>query len=309
MLGFLIALMTEALIFVILVVAINISWGYSRLLNFGLVGFFTAAAYAYAVVVSPAPSAGASYSIGLGLPPLVGILGAILVGGFIALLIGLPTIRLKGHHVGVATFGLATVILTITENEAWATGGVYGIIGVSSPLESIIPSTYYSIFYLFFSLSILLLVIFLVNKMMGYPYGTILTAIGDDELAAKTIGKSPARKKLESFIVSGMVAGLAGALYVGFMKMAHPSMFYHDLTFLAWVAMIIGGSRDNRAVALGGIVVFAILLEGFRIIPISASFPTLTSSLRYIIIGIIFIAVLWWKPDGLFKFKEFKLGV
>ena len=112
----------------ILALGLNLQWGLTGLFNIGIAGFYALGAYASALVCGPLPSAWDSRVFGgFGMPFPVGLLAAAVVCGVVALLIGIPTLRLKADYLGIATIGIAETIRLVLKNESWLTNGVWGL--------------------------------------------------------------------------------------------------------------------------------------------------------------------------------------
>lgn len=297
---FYLTITTLAVIYTFLVLSCNIAWGYSRLLNFGLIAFFAIGAYTSAILTSPPPESSAAHLFAFGLPVPVGMICGTLVAGAAAYLIGLSSIRLKGHYLAIGTFGFAVVTLVLIEQEAWLTGGYYGILNVPKFGKGLTFLSH-TLFYLIFSIVILLIVLYILEKIGRSPFGRVLRGMGDDDLAAQTLGKHTNRFRLTSFMISGMIAGLGGALFVHYVGICISTQFTHMFTFMAWVAMLVGGSGKNKAVVMGSLIIFLGLLGLVRLIPILPSHPTIFASLRSILLGIVLIMIMRFRPQGLFS--------
>lgn len=300
--SFLVSIACVSAILSFLALSINISWGFNRILNFGIVGFFAIGSFTTAVITSPAPYEGAKYTIGLGLPIPLGIICGALVAGAFATILGLIAIRLKGHYLGVGSFAFAEFVLIVSEQEEWLTGGNFGIQTVPRMFGGDVPFISYQLFYLILTIVLLLLTLYALDKVLAWsPFGRVLRGIGDSELGASMLGKSSFRYRTICFAISGMVAGFAGALYAHYFGFSITTQFYAFITWTAWVAMLVGGSGNNRAVLIGSIIVFFGLMQLVRLAPISEANPTLFTSARDFVMGALLIAIMRYRPDGLFK--------
>lgn len=311
LLPFLIGLLTLALIYGLLVLGLNIQYGNAGLLNFGHVAFFAAGAFASAIVTLPPAgsvayaAASAHYSIGLGWPFVAGMVAAGLAGGLLALLIGLTSIRLSSHYLAIGTFAMAEVFRTVLINEAWLTGGQFGITNVPQPGKgTLIPVDGYAYAYLLLIMLVVAVLLWACLRLTASPFGRTLRAIRGDELAARVLGKPTWRYKLQAFVIGGVLAGIAGSLWSHSLGVVHVGQFLPIVTFQIWLAMLMGGVGNHRGVLVGAVLLIAIR-EGTRFLAaipglaqLAAANPSLLPSLRFVLIGLLLIAVVRFFPRG-----------
>lgn len=312
LLPFFAGLLTLALIYGLLALGLNMQYGNAGLLNFGHVAFFAAGAFASAIATLPPAgsaayrAADAHYALGLGLPFVAGVLLAALAGGVLALLIGLSSIRLSSHYLAIGTFAMAEVFRSVLINEAWLTGGQFGITNVPQPGKgSLVPVDMYAYAYLGLVVLVVALLLWACLRLTAAPFGRTLRAIRDDELAVRTLGKMSWRYKLQAFVVGGMLAGVAGSLWSHSLGVVHVGQFVPIVTFQIWLAMLIGGVGNHRGVLLGAIVLVAIR-EGTRFLgavpglaELAAHNPSFLPSLRFVLIGLLLIIVVRFFPRGI----------
>ncbi|MFC7045249.1 branched-chain amino acid ABC transporter permease [Halobacteriaceae archaeon GCM10025711] len=303
--SFLVSIATVALIYGLLAIGLNVHYGYTGLLNFGHVAFFAAGAYTAAILTMPPPTAvegQVGYAIGLGLPMPVGLpvslAAAALAGGLLALLIGLTSVRLDTHYLAVATFALAGIFEDVLVNEDWLTRGVHGLNQVPRAGVSVLGPEAWQVAYLAFTALLTLGVYLVVERLVGSPFGRLLKGIREDERAARMLGKDTDRVKLTSFAVGGAIAGLAGAVYAHYVGSVVTGQFVSLVTFLVWVALLLGGAASNRGAVLGAFVLVA-FREGTRFLPEIEGHPSLVPSLRFVVIGLLLVLVVRFRPAGL----------
>jgi len=302
---FLTSLTTLALIYSLLAIGLNIHFGFTGLLNFGHVAFFAAGAYTAALLTIPPPETfqgTVEYTIGLGLPmpaafPVSLVAGAI-VGGILAFLIGLTSVRLDHHYLAVATFALAGIFENFIRNEGWLTRGVFGLNEVPRPGAAVLGTDLWQVVYLLFTLVLTAGVYVFTDRTMRAPFGRLLKGIREDEDAAQMLGKDTNFIKLKSFVLGGMIAGLAGAVFAHWVGSVVAGQFIDEVTFMVWLAVLLGGAASNRGVILGAFVLIA-FREGTRFLPQIANDPSTIPSLRLAIIGLLMIAVIRYRPQGL----------
>jgi len=288
-----------ALILSIAVLGLNLQWGYTGLFNAGVAGFIAIGAYTMAILTGPSRDAVFG---GFGLPFLVGIIGAMIAAGLAALLIGLVTLRLKGEYLAVATFGIAVTIQLVCLNWEYVTGGTLGLISIPNPSRALAEGPLaQNTLYLALVIVIGGAGFWCLERIVQSPWGRMLNAIREDEEAAASLGKNPARVRLEAFILGCMAMGLSGALYVAFIGYVSPSDFLPIVTFQVWTMLIVGGSANNRGAVLGAILVWAVWTgSGFaisRLVP--TDIQAQGGAMQAVLIGLILVVTLLLRPRGL----------
>ncbi len=303
---FLAAFLTMASIFAIFSLGLNVQWGYTGLFNIGIAGFFAIGAYTSALVTSPLPNevqaAYVKQAIGLNQPFLVGVLAAGVVSGFIAFLIGIPTLRLREDYLAIATIGIAETIRLIFNNERWLANGPQGLVGLRQPLRDLVPPNLYNFVYLAIVLLFLAVVYVAMERGIRSPWGRVLRAIREDEIATEALGKDVFWFRMQSLVVGAVIMGIGGALYAHFVRAIQPSVFDPLFgTFIIWVMLILGGSGNNKGAILGALVVWAIWsgtsYVAQRFVP--SQYSTQAPYIRLMIIGMLLVGILLTRPQGL----------
>lgn len=287
------------LVLCILTMGLNLQWGFTGLFNAGVAGFYAIGGYTHAILTAaPSPQLMGNY----GLPWLVGIIAAMLVTAVAALVVGLITIRLRGDYLAIATFGIGIMIQLVSLNlESW-TGGSQGITRIPKPLSTWFEgSLAYNLFYLVFMVVVVALVYWALERILSSPWGRVLRAIREDEMAASSLGKSPLSYRLQSFVLGSTLMGLAGALYVTFIGFVSPFDFLPILTFQVWAMLIVGGSGNNRGAMLGALVVWSIwAASGVAVSKwVPPSHAAQGAAIQVILIGLTLVLMLLFKPRGL----------
>ena len=298
-LSYLMFFLILSLIFGIVVLGLNLQWGFTGLFNAGVAGFVAIGAYTMAILTGPARDAVFG---GFELPFLVGLLGAMIASAIGAVIVGLATLRLRHEYLAVATFGIAVSIQLVCLNWEYLTGGTLGLIGIPNPTKAWAEGPFaQNAIFLGIVLIAVALVFWALERIVKSPWGRTLKAIREDEVAAASLGKSPERVRLEAFILGCMVMGLAGALYVAFIGYVSPWDFLPILTFQIWTMLIVGGSGNNRGALLGAIVVWGVwTTSGFvisRVVP--AEIQAQGGAMQAVLIGLILVVTLLVRPRGL----------
>jgi branched-chain amino acid transport system permease protein len=269
---------------VVLAVSLNLVNGYTGQFSLGHAGFMAVGAYLSAAVsVFLAPrlfgdltDAGALAQAGV-------FLLALLVGGLSAaaagLLVGVPSLRLRGDYLALVTLGFGEII-RVTFQNIEVLGGALGL--------NAIPG-YTSIFWV---LAWVALTIFVVTCLVHSTYGRGFLATHDDEIAAAAIGLNPTRYKIVAFVIGAFFAGLAGGLYGHFKLTITPTGFDFTKSIEIVVMVILGGMGNAVGVILAA-VLLTLLPELLR--PIA--------EYRMILYSLLLVLLMIWRPQGLFTFK------
>lgn len=290
---------TMAGILAIAVLGLNLQWGYTGLFNGGVVAFFGAGAYGTMILgARPDPA----LMGGFGLPWPLAFAGGILLAGLVAWVVGLLTLRLRHDYLAIATFGVGVALETVARNAQWLTGGARGMRGFPRPLEAWVADTFtYGLVFLALVLVVLITVYVGLERLVRAPYGRLLRAIREDEDAARSLGKNPARLRLQAFVIGSMIMGASGALYVSYSAFVSPQDMAPILTFQIWAMLIVGGAGNNRGAVLGAFLIWAVwTLSGFALARYApTNWQLFTGSIQYILIGSVIVGMLLWRPQGL----------
>ena len=294
--------LTTAAIFAIVALALNVQWGYTGTINFGVVAFFGIGAYFSALLTLDPPGQFESYVGGLELPIPVGWLGGMIAGGVLALLVGLPTLRLRDDFLAIATIGIATILRSIANTQEGLVNRARGLNGIPRPLEgaSRDMSIDYDLVLLVMTGLALLIVFLVVRGATASPWGRILRAIRENEATAQSVGKMTTSYRIQSFMLGGALMGLAGAIWAHRIGTIAPDSFDNLTTFLVWTMVMVGGSGNNRGVMLGALVVGFVW---FGLPLIQEELPdflgTRVFMLRRIAIGLLIVGFILARPQGL----------
>jgi branched-chain amino acid transport system permease protein len=303
--AYLVSLAIMAGIFAVFALGLNIQWGYTGLFNIGIAGFFCIGAYTSAMITTPMPTGVYAQYVhqifGLNLPFIFGLLGAALVCGFIAYLIGYPTLQLREDCLAIATIGIAETFRLIFNNEHWLANGPRGLMGLPQPLQGIVDPRHYNYIYLVVVLAIMVVIYLSIERVIRSPWGRVLRAIREDEVASAMSGKDIFRFKLQSLIFGSMIMGVGGALYAHYTKAISPDVFTPLYgTFIIWVMLMAGGSGNNKGAVLGAFVIWGIWIgTKFLTDLLPYTLKARAPYIRFLIIGILLEIILIYRPRGL----------
>lgn len=308
---------TVIVIYAIICIGLNVQLGYAGITNFGVAGFFLLGAYVAAIfVVPPASNEFVAYVGGFGpaldifpalrtdqwLPFLLGILAAMGACALLATLLSLLTPRLREDYLAIATIGVAELLRSVAIVEDHLVNGDRGLVGIRGPFEAFFSLEGYPIALLTLLVAVLVLVYWAAERAVRSPWGRVLRALREDEIATAAVGKNAFAFKMQSFILGAALTGVGGALYAFYRRGLTPQDFEPlQGTFIFWVMLIVGGIGSNRGAILGAYVVWGLWLATLQLA--AFSLPDEISSripyLRYVLLGVFFIAMLLIRPQGL----------
>lgn len=292
-------------IYAIFTLGLQLNIGFTGIYNFGQVGFMAVGAYAMAILVVKV-----GWSFWVSLPAAT----AVSVG--FALLLGLPTLRLRSHYFAIATIAFAEIVRYVAQNASDLTGGSQGILGFEITWQTVATSVQtdlalgpsYSLVPLLVVCWATLAVLFVVLVFLGRsPWGRLLRAVREDEDAVRALGKNAFVYKLQSLAVAAVLGALSGYLLALYLSYLSPDAFLPTITFICYAMLIVGGLGSVPGVILGAVIV-ELVLESTRYPDLPLSDQRI-ASLRYILIGLILILVVALRPQGILgRRQEMVLG-
>lgn len=290
------SILTEALIYVVLVVGLSIFVGNSGIVSFGHVTFALIGAYVSAwqtccgplrlTFMPDLPQWLATAQV----PTLLAAVIAALVAALVALILGTALMRLAGTAASIALMSVLFVVKTVFENwEGW-TAGQSAIVGLP---------TYVTVWV---ALTAATAAILIATVYRLSSFGLRLRAVREDEAAARASGVNAWLQKLIAFTLSAFVAALGGVLYGHFLGTISVSMFWLDMTFLTLAMLVVGGLRSLTGAVVGTLFVVA-LREGIQIfergLSVGDTLLKVPEGSRAIVLAVILLAVLIFRPQGL----------
>ena len=285
--------------FAIIVLGLNLQWGYTGLFNVGVAGFVAVGAYTSALLTTPEVAGRAG---GWGWPVALGWLGAMITSGLAGLLVGTAALRLRHDYLAITTFGIAVTIQLIALNAQWLTGGPFGVQFIPRPLQAWLGTGLgWTLGYLTLVLALLAVVYVGLERLVKSPWGRVLRSIREDEVAAASLGKNAFRFRLESFVIGSMLMGLGGAVYAHFVGYIAPEDFLPILTFQLWAMLIVGGSGNNRGALLGAYLVWGFWAISGNVLRglVPQAEQARAAALQVVLIGVLIALMLVLRPRGL----------
>ncbi|CAG6357611.1 branched-chain amino acid ABC transporter permease [Streptococcus pneumoniae] len=261
---------------IILAVGLNLIVGFSGQFSLGHAGFMAIGAYAAAIIGSKSPTYGAFF-------------GAMLVGallsGAVALLVGIPTLRLKGDYLAVATLGVSEIIRIFIINGGSLTNGAAGILGIPN-------FTTWQMVYFFVVITTIATLNFLRS-----PIGRSTLSVREDEIAAESVGVNTTKIKIIAFVFGAITASIAGSLQAGFIGSVVPK----DYTFINSINVLI-------IVVFGGLGYITGAIVSAIVLGILNMLLQDVASVRMIIYALALVLVMIFRPGGLLGTWELSLS-
>jgi len=269
-------------IYSMLSLSLNMIVGLTGMFNLGHIAFFGIGAYCSALLALQ------------GLPFMLCLFLGALLAGVIGYFIGIPTLKLKGDYLAIATLGLGEFIRSVFNNWMGLTRGPMGLPGIPKPniFSLHIKSTES---YLILVLIIFFLTFLIIEKLFRSPYGRVLKGIREDEFAAEALGKDVFRFKLHALFLGCFFAGMAGSLYAHYISFIDPSSFTIQQTIFILIMVVLGGMGNNIGAILGAAIVISIP-ELLRLLNLPGP---VTGALKQMTFSILLILLILFRPGGI----------
>ena len=303
----------QAIVFALAAIGLNIHFGYTGLLNFGQAGFMAIAAFGLAVSV-----------VTWDLPFALGIVIALAGTVLLALVLGVPTLRLRADYLAIVTIAAAEILrLIFGAVEFKGTfGGSNGLTGYSSTYRDFNPYnkgidrgvgsfSRGDLWNITVGWTLVALSCVLVWALMRSPWGRVLRSIREDEDAVRSLGKNVFAYKMQSLVLGGLFGGLAGIYHILKQGSAVPTDFNTTFTFYAYAALLIGGAARVLGPVVGSII-FWFLIAGLGsffgqatagsdpLIPDFIMTNTQSSLIRFVMLGLGLMLLMIFRPQGIF---------
>ena len=309
-------LMTFAGIYGLAAIGINVHFGWTGLLNFGHAAFMGIGAYT-TVLLIPHTLGREGDVITTGLPLSLAIICGLLASALLGLLLGLPTLRLRGDYLAIVTIAAAEIFRLLVRDFEDLTGGVYGIILFSDALQDHRPEiiTEFSrtngippaqVWVGLLTLLSILIVLTILSRLKRSPWGRALRAVREDEDAVRALGKNAVWLKLQSFMLGAAIGGLSGIFLVFNYGTVQASTFVPVLTFYVWAALILGGVGSLSGPVLGAVIFWVIIAGTDSITRILFESPDgqQLAGVRFVIVGLLIMLFMIFRPSGILGKKE-----
>lgn len=282
-------------IYALMAIGQNIITGYGGMLSLCQAGFFAIGSYATAIL-----SVRFGWSFWATLPV------AAILSALFGLLIGLPTLRLKGDYLAIATLGFGEIVRNILNNWDSVTNGPMGIQKIPMPtLFGLTINPYKKYAFLVMVTLFVIIAYILFQRLARSRMGRALTAVREDEIAAQSMGINITKYKVYAFVLGASVAGIAGSLQAAFSLSVTPGTYTFMVSVMVLCMVVLGGMGNFKAAILGTFIIQLI-----------SYFPQLTGlssvippQFKQILFGLILVVMMIWRPQGLLGREEHTYGV
>ncbi len=313
----------NAMVYALAAIGLNIHFGYTGLLNFGQVGFMAAGAYGVAMTVF---WLNWNFWLGIG----IGVIFCVVL----ALILGVPTLRLRADYLGITTIAASESIRLFVRwrGNRERTGAAEGINDFADSFFALNVfdkpgnESYQFLFFEYRANDLWVMLVgwivvafcVLINwQLIRSPWGRVLKAIREDEDAARSLGKNAYSYKLQALVLGGVIGGFGGMLQVISKQSVQPDTFNPVITFLIWTIVIIGGVGKVWSPVVGSIIywgLISLMITFMRELIGTGAGPNLdrflnlsilnVDQLRFVIFGGALMLLMWFRPQGIFGSRE-----
>ena len=306
----------NTIIFALAAIGLNMHFGYTGLLNFGQAGFLAIGAYSVAVPVI-------SFGLSLWLAFLIGIFNSILF----ALILGIPTLRLRADYLAIVTIAAAEIVRQIARSATFnsSLGGSDGITGkfgkdffdlnhfksgVDTPILRFNAN---DLWVVITGWLLVALIVFLMWIMVNSPWGRLMRAIREDEDAVRSLGKNVYLYKMQSLIIGGVIGACGGFVYALSRQSVQPDNYGTALTFFAYTVLILGGAARVFSPVIGAMIFWFLIVfieqllrQGVSndLIPDWLIGANQVSQIRFMLMGLGLMLLMIFRPQGIFGDKK-----
>jgi branched-chain amino acid transport system permease protein len=293
--------LADAGAFVLLALGLNIVVGFAGLLDLGYAAFFAIGSYAFAMLASP--------QFGIHLPFWLLLFVASGIAGVFGILLGAPTLRLRGDYLAIVTLGFGEIVPQTFLNLSQWTGGPNGIGSLDQPSIGAYKFGFNALPYYFMVLGLIAFAVWVASNLRNSRLGRAWMAIREDELAAAHMGINTTTTKLAAFAMGASFSGLAGCAFASKLQLVSPDQFGFNVSVFILAMLVLGGMGNIPGVIVGSLILSA--LDRF-ILPQGTNFfhgiglnIDLTGS-RFLIYGVILVMMMLFRPEGLIPSRQRK---
>lgn len=293
--------LADAGIFVLLALGLNIVVGFAGLLDLGYAAFFAIGAYTYAMMASP--------QFNLHLPFWLLLFLAAAFAAVFGIILGAPTLRLRGDYLAIVTLGFGEIVPQIFQNLTKYTGGPNGIGALDFPSffgrsfgQNTIP-------YYFIVLALIALALFFAYNLRDSRLGRAWMAIREDELAARHMGINTTAVKLAAFALGASFSGLAGVVFAAKLSLVSPDLFQFQVSVLIVSMLVLGGMGNIPGVVVGALVLVLlnnVVLPQANTLAAGAGLHVDFGNYHFFIYGAILVGIMLFRPEGLLPSRQRK---
>jgi branched-chain amino acid transport system permease protein len=299
--------------FALAALGLAMHFGFVGLLNFGIAGFMAVGAYGFAIS-----------TLTFGFPWWAAMLFGVFASVVFAVLLGIPTLRLRGDYLAIVTIAAAEIVRLLFTSQAWqpVTGSADGLSGFQGSFRDANPFpegdygfgpwqyTENQFWVLVFGLMMLVVCTLLLWRLVNSPWGRVIKGIREDEDAVRALGKNVFAYKMQALIVGGVFGGLGGIIYV-LPSSTNPGVFITSLTFFVWTALLLGGAATVFGPLLGALIFWVLqaflgsLLPALADAGLMGAFTSAQAgALRFVLVGVGLMLIVIFRPQGILGNKK-----
>jgi len=286
--------------FILLALGLNIVVGFAGLLDLGYAAFFAIGSYSYAML--------ASQQFGIHVPFWVMLFAASGIAAIFGILLGAPTLRLRGDYLAIVTLGFGEIVPQTFLNLSQYTNGPNGISSLDSPSLFGHRFGFSATPYFYVMLGLIVIGVLLASNLQNSRLGRAWMAIREDELAARHMGINTTAAKLSAFALGASFSGLAGVAYAAKLDLVSPDQFQFNVSVLVLSMLVLGGMGNIPGVIVGS---FALSFINSFLLPQSTNLVHsigLTwidfTDYRFMLYGVILVAMMLFRPEGLIPSRQ-----
>ncbi|MET3172308.1 UNVERIFIED_ORG: ABC-type branched-subunit amino acid transport system permease subunit [Arthrobacter sp. UYCu721] len=288
-----------------------VHFGYSGLLNFGQAGFMAVGAYGFAIS-----------TLTFNAPFFVALLIAVVAAALFALILGIPTLRLRADYLAIVTIAAAEIVRYLVTTNGWTavTGSANGLAAFEGgffEMNPFPPGSYplgmnnRDFFIRILGWTLVIVAGILVWLLMRSPWGRVLKGIREDENAVRSLGKNVYAYKMQALIIGGVLGALAGMIFTLPRGAIQPANYGTELTFFLWTCLLLGGMATVLGPVIGAMMFWVVLSLTQGVLSGLIESGTITwlttiqaGQLRFILVGVALMLLMIFRPQGVFGNKK-----
>jgi ABC-type branched-subunit amino acid transport system permease subunit len=299
--------------FALAALGLAMHFGFAGLLNFGIAGFMAIGAYGYAISI-----------LTFGFEWWQGILVSLVASVIFSLILGIPTLRLRGDYLAIVTIAAAEILrlLFLTNAFVDVTGSADGLSGYHNSFRAANPFpvgdygfgpwTYNNneMWVLVLGLLTLVICVSILLLLINSPWGRVIKGIREDEDAVRALGKNVFAYKMQALIIGGIFGSLGGIVYA-LPSSVNPGVYVTSLTFFVWTALLLGGAATIFGPVLGAVIFWVLQAFLSNVLPQLVSSGVLpfissiqASTIRFILVGVGLMLLVIYRPQGILGDKK-----
>jgi ABC-type branched-subunit amino acid transport system permease subunit len=292
----------DAGVFVLLALGLNIVVGYAGLLDLGYAAFFAIGSYSYGFLASPRFGIHIAFWLML-------VIAAVIAGTF-GVILGAPTLRLRGDYLAIVTLGFGEIVPVLFLNADKYTNGPNGIASLDPPFIGGFDFGHNPLPYYFVVLALIALSVVLIRRLRDSPLGRAWMAIREDEVAAAAMGIDTVKAKLFAFAVGASFSGLGGVVYSSKLGLVTPDNFRFETSAFILSMVVLGGMGNIPGVILGAVILFE--LQSLILVQLTLWSHQLGAAthigflneldfvnLKFLLYGLALVLMMLFRPEGL----------